>query len=204
MIVTVFRNRLKPEHQDEYYDTANRMAEIARSMAGLHLAQVLRSRRWRARDDCRIRGRGMPEGVGHRVPPRRGESAGTRSVLLRVLDSDLHGNARASLGSERLNYATGGKRSLRPREHDQIFIKRRPLHQAAAGCAVRAKLSRRTGRHADCTWHQNVTKNRLESMLHDAPVLEVAIRHLIDAFQGPPCRAIRTTPPCSKPLSSTA
>ena len=34
MIVTVFRNRLKPEHQDEYYDTANRMAEIARSMPG--------------------------------------------------------------------------------------------------------------------------------------------------------------------------
>jgi len=34
MIVTVFRSRLKPENSQEYYETAKRMAEIARSMPG--------------------------------------------------------------------------------------------------------------------------------------------------------------------------
>ena len=34
MIVTLFRNRLKPDHVDEYYETAARMSEIARSMPG--------------------------------------------------------------------------------------------------------------------------------------------------------------------------
>jgi heme-degrading monooxygenase HmoA len=34
MIVTVFRNRLKPEHRDEYLDTARRMSELARAMPG--------------------------------------------------------------------------------------------------------------------------------------------------------------------------
>ena len=34
MIVTVFRNRLRLEHRDEYFDTAKQMAEIARAMPG--------------------------------------------------------------------------------------------------------------------------------------------------------------------------
>jgi heme-degrading monooxygenase HmoA len=34
MIVTIFRSRLKTENQDEYYETARRMAEIARAMPG--------------------------------------------------------------------------------------------------------------------------------------------------------------------------
>lgn len=34
MIVTIFRNRLKPENVDEYYATAARMSELARSMPG--------------------------------------------------------------------------------------------------------------------------------------------------------------------------
>ena len=34
MIVTIFRNRLKPENLEEYYATAARMSEIARSMPG--------------------------------------------------------------------------------------------------------------------------------------------------------------------------
>lgn len=34
MIVTVFRSRLKPENAPEYYETAKRMSEIARSMPG--------------------------------------------------------------------------------------------------------------------------------------------------------------------------
>ena len=34
MIVTVFRSRLKPENAQEYYETAKRMSEIARSMPG--------------------------------------------------------------------------------------------------------------------------------------------------------------------------
>ena len=34
MIVTIFRNRLLPGHVEEYYETANRMSEIARSMPG--------------------------------------------------------------------------------------------------------------------------------------------------------------------------
>jgi heme-degrading monooxygenase HmoA len=34
MILTVFRNRLRPEHQDAYYDKARRMSELARAMPG--------------------------------------------------------------------------------------------------------------------------------------------------------------------------
>ncbi len=34
MILTVFRNRLKPDHQAEYYDTARQMSEIACTMPG--------------------------------------------------------------------------------------------------------------------------------------------------------------------------
>lgn len=34
MIVTVFRNRLRPGHQAAYYDTAKRMSELARAMPG--------------------------------------------------------------------------------------------------------------------------------------------------------------------------
>ena len=34
MIVTIFRNRLLPTNQDEYYATATQMSEIARSMPG--------------------------------------------------------------------------------------------------------------------------------------------------------------------------
>ena len=34
MIVTIFRNRLLPDHVAEYYETAARMSEIARSMPG--------------------------------------------------------------------------------------------------------------------------------------------------------------------------
>ena len=34
MIVTVFRSRLKPNDVQEYYETAKRMAEIAKSMPG--------------------------------------------------------------------------------------------------------------------------------------------------------------------------
>ena len=34
MIVTVFRSRLKPDDVQEYYETAKRMAEIAKSMPG--------------------------------------------------------------------------------------------------------------------------------------------------------------------------
>jgi heme-degrading monooxygenase HmoA len=34
MILTVFRNRLKPENLEEYYATAAKMSEIARTMPG--------------------------------------------------------------------------------------------------------------------------------------------------------------------------
>ena len=34
MIVTIFRNRLKTDNVEEYYETAGRMSEIARSMPG--------------------------------------------------------------------------------------------------------------------------------------------------------------------------
>ena len=34
MIVTIFRNRLKTDNVQEYYETAERMSEIARSMPG--------------------------------------------------------------------------------------------------------------------------------------------------------------------------
>jgi heme-degrading monooxygenase HmoA len=34
MIVTVFRNRLRPDNQAEYFDTPKRMSEIARTMPG--------------------------------------------------------------------------------------------------------------------------------------------------------------------------
>jgi heme-degrading monooxygenase HmoA len=34
MIVTVFRSRLLPEAQDDYYPTAQRMSDLARSMPG--------------------------------------------------------------------------------------------------------------------------------------------------------------------------
>ena len=34
MIVTVFRSRLHPDNTQEYYETAKRMSEIARSMPG--------------------------------------------------------------------------------------------------------------------------------------------------------------------------
>lgn len=43
MIVTVFRNRLRLEHRDEYFDTVKKMADIARSMPG-YIAQVFRGR----------------------------------------------------------------------------------------------------------------------------------------------------------------
>jgi heme-degrading monooxygenase HmoA len=35
MVVIVFRSRIRPEHAEEYYALANKMAEIARSMPGL-------------------------------------------------------------------------------------------------------------------------------------------------------------------------
>ena len=34
MIVTIFRNRLKPEHRTEYHNTAERMSVLARGMPG--------------------------------------------------------------------------------------------------------------------------------------------------------------------------
>jgi heme-degrading monooxygenase HmoA len=34
VIVTIFRNRLQPEHLEEYYATAKQMSEIARTMPG--------------------------------------------------------------------------------------------------------------------------------------------------------------------------
>ena len=34
MIVTIFRNRLKPENVEEYYQTAARMSELAKTMPG--------------------------------------------------------------------------------------------------------------------------------------------------------------------------
>jgi heme-degrading monooxygenase HmoA len=34
MLVTIFRNRLKPENLEDYYATAKRMSEIARTMPG--------------------------------------------------------------------------------------------------------------------------------------------------------------------------
>lgn len=34
MVVTIFRSRLKPENQDEYYQWAGRMAALARTMPG--------------------------------------------------------------------------------------------------------------------------------------------------------------------------
>lgn len=34
-IVTVFRNRLKPGHEDDYYGTAAEIARLARTMPGL-------------------------------------------------------------------------------------------------------------------------------------------------------------------------
>ena len=34
MILTIFRNRLKPENVDEYYEWAARMSELARTMPG--------------------------------------------------------------------------------------------------------------------------------------------------------------------------
>jgi heme-degrading monooxygenase HmoA len=34
MIVTIFRSRLRPEHQEEYGPTAARMAELVRQMPG--------------------------------------------------------------------------------------------------------------------------------------------------------------------------
>jgi heme-degrading monooxygenase HmoA len=34
MLVTIFRNRLLPDHIDEYYETAKRMSEIATTMPG--------------------------------------------------------------------------------------------------------------------------------------------------------------------------
>ena len=34
MIVTIFRNRLKPENVEEYYQTAARMSELAKAMPG--------------------------------------------------------------------------------------------------------------------------------------------------------------------------
>jgi heme-degrading monooxygenase HmoA len=34
MVVTIFRNRLKPENQQEYYETAGRMSALAKTMPG--------------------------------------------------------------------------------------------------------------------------------------------------------------------------
>jgi heme-degrading monooxygenase HmoA len=34
MVVTIFRNRLKPENQQEYYETAARMSALAKTMPG--------------------------------------------------------------------------------------------------------------------------------------------------------------------------
>jgi heme-degrading monooxygenase HmoA len=34
MIITIFRSRLRPEHEAEYHHVANRMDELARSMPG--------------------------------------------------------------------------------------------------------------------------------------------------------------------------
>jgi heme-degrading monooxygenase HmoA len=34
MILTIFRNRLRPEHAEEYGDVVTRMAELARTMPG--------------------------------------------------------------------------------------------------------------------------------------------------------------------------
>jgi heme-degrading monooxygenase HmoA len=34
MIVTIFRNRLNPENEQEYYEWADRMAELAKTMPG--------------------------------------------------------------------------------------------------------------------------------------------------------------------------